>query len=353
MVSHIRLQHFRSYRDTSFRFGNAVNIIVGANATGKTNLLEALLVMARGSSYRARDSELIAFGDDWARIDAGLDVENEQRVVKLQRLDHETAHVSKSFEINQQSLKRLHRIRSLPVVLFEPNHLLQLSSLPELRRNFLDDLAEQIEPSFAALRQHYRRVLIQRNALLKQPTIDLSAQLFVWDLRLSELGGKIAKTRLELIERCNAQLTDIYRELVDAPEVISLRYYTPFTGDYESQLLNRLEQDHRLDVARGFTAHGPHRDDLMILLNDHSLQTAASRGETRSVVLALKIIELHLLEQMGGIKPMLLLDDVFSELDSRRREALTHFVAKYQAFITTTDAADVSRSFASRTIIRL
>lgn len=353
MIANVHLQHIRSYGDTSFEFGSGVNIIVGPNASGKTNLLESLLVMARGSSYRARDIELVAFGADWGRIGAALTTPEQYRVVKLQRAADNEERVSKLFEIDNQPLSRLHHGRTLPLVLFEPNHLLLLSSVPELRRGFLDDLVEQIDPSFTTVRRHYRRVLSQRNSLLKQNPADLLQQLFVWNLRLSELGGKIAKQRRAIIEQCNSQLTEIYDGLAESKAQISLRYQTRFTGDYETQLLHTLEKDVEVDVARGFTSHGPHRDDMEVLLNGHVLQEAASRGEIRSVVLALKVVELRLLEGVRTTKPLLLLDDVFSELDSTRREALTHFVGDYQTFITTTDAADVSRSFPTRHVIQL
>jgi DNA replication and repair protein RecF len=124
-------------------------------------------------------------------------------------------------------------------------------------------------------------------------------------------------------------------------------------GDYETALLRKLEQHVDIDILRGYTLHGPHRDDIIVLLDGHPLQETASRGEVRSVVLALKIVELQLLEQARETRPVLLLDDVFSELDSERRKALTGYVQQYQTFITTTDADDVAKSFQNRKIVRL
>ncbi|HUS25876.1 MAG TPA: DNA replication and repair protein RecF [Nevskiaceae bacterium] len=338
-ITDIRLQHFRSYDDSLFEFAPGVNIIVGPNASGKTNLLEAVLVASRGGSYRAKDAELVRFGASWARLD--VHTPTHSRVVKLQA-------GSKSFEIDGQPLARLHQSKILPVVLFEPNHLLLLSSSPELRRNFLDDLIEQTEPTFGATRRHYRRVVSQRNSLLKKNPRDLHEQLFVWNVRLSELGGRIARLRHDLVTQFNQQISELYGNIANQANSIDLQYVSRFSPDnYESELLRKLEHSTDLDVLRGFTAYGPHRDDLAVYIDGHPAQEAASRGETRTLVLALKLLELRQLETVRGAKPMLLLDDVFSELDSKRRQALTRFVQPYQTFITTTDADVVAQHFST------
>lgn len=348
MISKIALQHFRSYDTALFELSDGVNIIVGPNTAGKTNLLEAILVVAHGGSYRAHDMELIAFDAPWARLDA--DADEQKRTVKLQKAGDR---VIKSFDLDGQVVSRLHHSRTLPVVLFEPNHLLRLSSVPDLRRTFIDDLIEQTDPAFSVTRRQYKRVLAQRNALLKRNPVDLHEQLFVWNIRLSELAGKIVRMRQALIAACNERLSAVYDGLASSTADVRLAYQTSMVGDYETALLKKLEQHTDIDVVRGYTVYGPHRDDVLVLLNGHSLQDAASRGEVRSVVLALKIVELELLEQARQNRPVLLLDDVFSELDGERRKALTGYVGKYQTFITTTDADDVAQSFRERKIVRL
>jgi DNA replication and repair protein RecF len=349
MITHIRLQHFRSYIDTSFELAQGVNIIAGPNASGKTNLLEAVLVAARGSSYKARDAELMRFNESWARIDAKTP--SHKRVVKLQG----DMAVSKSFEIDGQALTRLHQTKTLPVVLFEPNHLLLLSGSPDMRRTFLDDLIEQTEPRFGAMRRNYRRVLAQRNALLKKNPPNLAEQLFVWNLRLSELGGQIARERIRLIRMFNERIAELYSGLAQRGNTVELQYVSRFAPEhYESALLRKLEASTELDVLRGFTAYGPHRDDLTALIDGRPVQETASRGETRTLVLALKILELQLLEKFRGVPPMLLLDDVFSELDSERRRALTNHINDHQVLITTTDADVVTTHLSAQaTIISL
>jgi DNA replication and repair protein RecF len=348
MITDIRLQHFRSYTDASFEIDPGVNIIVGPNASGKTNLLEAVLVVARGNSYKAKDAELVQFGATWARLDA--DTTTQTRIVKIKT----EPVLSKTFEMDEQILTRLHQSRTLPVVLFEPNHLLLLSGSPDLRRIFLDDLIEQTEAGYGSVRRHYRRVLAQRNALLKKNPHDINQQLFVWNVRLSELGGKMARERQALIDRFAERANDLYGLLSGKTNKIELSYATQFPIDnYETALLHKLESHLDLDIIRGFTASGPHRDDLKVLIDGHEVTESASRGETRTLVLALKVLELQLLEEIRETRPILLLDDVFSELDTVRRQALTRFVADYQTFITTTDADVVVQHFTSSSIIPL
>lgn len=341
MINDIRLQHFRSYDDAFFELDEGVNIIVGPNASGKTNLLEAVLMITRGHSYRAKDSEVVQFGTAWARLDSSTPAG--MRTVKIKQGHPAT---DKIFEIDGQNLSRLHSTKTVPTVLFEPNHLLLFSGSPDLRRVFLDDLIEQTESGFGAVRRHYRRVLAQRNSLLKQGPHDLKQQLFVWNVRLSELGGQIAKQRQALIVRFNELVPELYTRLASRDNRIELLYNSHFHIDqYESQLFKKLEASTELDMARGFTAYGPHRDDLQVLIDSHLLQESASRGEARTMVLALKIMELRLLEDVRPIRPVLLLDDVFSELDAQRRQALTTQVQAYQTFITTTDADIFSKDF--------
>ena len=340
----LRLQNFRSYTDNSFELSPGVNIIVGPNASGKTNLLEAILVLARGSSYRARDGELIKFASEWARLDAH-DEDNKLRTVKLQAQPNGVA--KKSFEIDEKTYARLSLQKSLPLVLFEPNHLLMLSGSPELRRIYLDDLLEQTVLGFGTVRRQYKRVLAQRNALLKQGLQVARPQIFVWNLRLSELAGRIVKERLATLERINALASSVYGTIADVSDShIRLEYVSGLSLEhYETSLLKRFEHNLERDILLGFTTAGPHRDDLRVRLNGHPSQESASRGESRTIILTLKIIELQLIETSHEQPPMLLLDDVFSELDGKRRHALTNYLQSYQTFITTTDADVVVKHF--------
>jgi DNA replication and repair protein RecF len=344
MVTDLRLQNFRSYKDESFELGQAVNIIVGPNASGKTNLLESLLVLCRGNSYRAKDAELVMFDREWARID--VDLENSShRTVKIVK----EPSPAKTYEIEGKTYKRLTLNNSLPVVLFEPNHLLLLSGGPDRRREYLDDLLEQTTPGYGTLRRHYRRALAQRNRLLKQPISNVSGQIFPWDVRLSQLAGQIVRARTELVIKISTDYPKIYREISQTKTKVDIEYMHKWPiENYETKLLQELEKNLELDQARGFTGSGPHREDLRVNFDDHPAQETASRGEARTAVLALKISELKLIEEVRQTKPLLLLDDVFSELDGKRRHALTDYLKGHQTFITTTDADLVLQSFTEK-----
>ena len=349
MIANLRLQHFRSYADASFEFGAGVNIIVGPNASGKTNLLEAVLVTARGGSYRVNDADLIGFEQPWSRLDAVM-VDDSVRISKLVQ----SPRPSKSYDIGGKPLRRLTEQYQLPVVLFEPNHLLLLSAGPDLRRAYLDDLLEQTTPGYQSTRLQYSRTLRQRNALLKRGPM-VAEQLFPWNIRLSELAGTIVRARQALSLKLNEQLGQLYTDLSHSPAAVNLTYQTRFEPEqYESQLLKKLESSQDVEFARGFTAYGPHREDFTVTYNGHEATETASRGEIRTAVLALKILELQLLEEATGHRPIILLDDVFSELDGSRRKLLTSYIEPYQAFITTTDADIVVQNFTERcTVIPL
>ena len=340
MITDLRLQRFRSYSDSSFELSSGVNIVVGPNASGKTNLLEALLVLAHGSSYRAIDIELIQFDEPWARLD-GHTKNTGIRTVKLFR--DETP--NKIYELEGKTYKRLPLTQSLPVVLFEPNHLLLLSGGPERRRDYLDDLLEQTTVGYSAIRRQYKRALAQRNSLLKQGNAN-QTKIFPWDIKLSQLAGQIVRMRCNLAEQINQDITKLYKKLSGTKTKVRVDYQHRWNPDqYETRLLSELESTLHSDKQRGFTSSGPHREDLVVYFDDHPAQETASRGEARTTILALKIIELKIVETAREITPLLLLDDVFSELDGKRRHALTDYLAPYQTFITTTDADLAIKNF--------
>ncbi len=347
MLIDLRLQHFRSYKDDSFEFDKGVNIIVGPNASGKTNLLEAILVSCVGGSYRGKDNELIAFKSAWSRLDAHT--AKQQRVVKITSTESKT---NKLFEIDGHKFSRLPLQHTEPVVLFEPTYLQLLHGSPELRRSFMDDLLEQTISGFGLLRRQYRRALTQRNHLLKKGRSLANQQLFAWNVRLSELGGQIAAERLKLIEHLNKAISKQYSSLANKRHRVELRYEASCSPQrYSSELLKALEKNVEQDMTRGFTGQGPHRDDLTAFLNNKTIAGSASRGETRTLLLALKLLEVQLIENSRQQPPILLLDDVFGELDGARRQALTAALKEYQSFITTTDADVVIQHFMGKAAI--
>jgi len=318
--------------------------VVGPNASGKTNLLEAVLVLASGSSFKARDTELVYFNKPWSRLDAYFGKQN--RTLKLVA---EESKVDKSFLIDDKPLRRLNLERTIPLVFFEPNHLQLITRGPEQRREYIDDLLERSVVGFKSLAANYRRSLAQRNALLKYHPGQINQQLFAWDVRLSELGGKVAVARQQLIDDVNKKLSRIYNQIAGGRHSIRLNYDSHFPAQvYASKMLSKLEASAKQDIERGFTLYGTHREDISFYLNKNLVGVAASRGETRSLLLALKVYELGLIEKTREQKPILLLDDVFSELDGARRHALVDHLKNHQIIITTTDADAVMEYFSDK-----
>ncbi len=342
MISSVRLQNFRSYRDQSFEFAPSVNIIVGPNASGKTNLLEAVAVLATGTSARAKDEELIATGKDWARLEGNFD--NETRTIKLTKISP-----AKTTTINGKTYRRLNRALNYPIVYFDPDHLNLITKGPAERRFLIDELLAQSQIEFHSLASAYRRTLTQRNNLLKKPSAQIKTQIFAWNVRLCQLASQIATARGNICEQLNQTLSSNYSKIAGKKTQIHLHYKPMFpVSNYATKMMAQLEKDQLADIARGFTGSGPHREDFSFSVNGQPMAQTASRGEVRSLFLTLKNIELKLLEGGYGKQPILLLDDVFSELDGARRKALVNTLKDYQTIITTTDADSVLDFFGTK-----
>jgi DNA replication and repair protein RecF len=343
LFTSLRLQNFRSYDDFAVELAPAVNIVVGPNASGKTNLLESLLILCGFASYRAAYGDIIANNKDWARVD-GNTAEG-ARVIKLNKHD---GFIERTYEINGKIKKRLSFNDKLPVVLFEPEHMRLLTGQPQLRRDFLDEILTITRPDFGSNNQKYRRVLAQRNHLLKSDKKLINSQIFAWNVRLSELAGKIVSARVGLIKKLNNEISKTYSEIAGAKTAVQLNYDSSLPSEtYETALLKKLENSLEIDAQKGFTTYGPHREDVKTYVNKRPAEIVASRGETRTLVIALKLLSLQLIENARSKKPLVLLDDVFSELDGARRHTLTQRLEGYQAIITTTDADIIGKNLTS------
>jgi DNA replication and repair protein RecF len=349
MINSLRLQNFRSYKNESFEFESGVNIVVGPNASGKTNLLEAVLVLATGGSYRADGESLIRKGSNWARIDGYFGKEN--RGVKLEQPD---GRLTKKYLLADKVRYRLNVDQTIPVVLFEPNHLQILSRGPQWRRDYIDQLLIQTAIGYKTILNNYNRTLRQRNSLLKKGKAGAQSQLFAWDVRLGELGSQIAHARSNLVNDINRGIGKTYRQIAHKKTVVEVGYKSQIPlENYSSKLLAKLQSNVERDFLIGFTTSGPHRDDIYFAINDQPVSQIASRGENRSLILALKIFELGLIEKTRGQKPIFLLDDVFSELDGARRHALVNHLKNHQIILTTTDAEAVIEYFDHHKILSI
>jgi DNA replication and repair protein RecF len=329
MINNIHILNYRSYQNEVFEFDSNLNVIVGPNAIGKTNLIEAILVLCQGKSYRAKDQELIAFNAEYALIESLI--EGQARSVQIEPQ-------SKTFLINTKKLKRLSPQNKIPVVMFEPNHLSLLEGSKNERKRYLDSLIAEENPSYNRIVREYDRLIMQRNKLLK--TINSkNKEFFPWNLRISQTGGLINAQRRAVVDKINLSIQEIYNQISGTKTSIKLNYLSSLnTKNYEANLLRFLENNIEEDKLKGFSMYGPHREDFRVIINNAPSNQSASRGETRTIILALKIIEKEIIEQKKHQKAIFILDDVFSELDNHRRTFLIQNIKDNQVFITTTDA---------------
>jgi DNA replication and repair protein RecF len=330
----IALHHFRSYKEARFSFSEQVTIISGPNGSGKTNILEAIYTLCNGKSFRDGDGALTQFEAPWWRVEGQVD--DVRRDVRF----NPTRQPSKQLIVDDIKKSRLTYHEQLPVVLFEPEDLRLIDGSPSRRRDFLDRILVQLSPLYRRSLRAYERSLTQRNNLLKQSHYhDIDDTLFVWDVSLAEHGARLIDERRALIDRLNSSLSDVYSTIADTTQQIVVQYDSPIGHkDTMSSLLTQLKKHSQSDRQRGFTSVGPHRDDIIFTLNDHDAATSASRGEVRSIILSLKLIEAKLYEERYETAPLLLFDDVFSELDETRRAKLLKAQAGMQLILTTTDA---------------
>ncbi|MEO5690994.1 MAG: DNA replication and repair protein RecF [Candidatus Saccharimonadales bacterium] len=331
-ISTIRLQQFRNYQDRTFEFSPGVTVITGNNGIGKTNILEALYIASLGKSFRDPDDLLTMHDQSWWRIEAHVD----DTVRDVRYKD-----ASKTITINDKSYKRLSPQVALPVVLFEPDHLMLVHGSPSMRRSYIDKQLAQYTPGYLTILRRYERVVAQRNKLLKHPHVD-SDQLFVWDVSLAELATKIIIKRSELVYEWNDSLSGLYTAISDKVDTIRVDYSTS-PDNYSQRLLETLRRNLDRDRMIGTTSAGPHRDDMVFYLNDMNMEHNASRGEIRTLVLALKYHNAQQLETLYNTPPLLLLDDVFSELDETRQQKLLASYTRNQIVITTTHITEQLR----------
>ena len=340
-VTSLSLTNFRSYSDQTLALDPAITLVVGPNATGKTNLLEALFVLATTRSFRAKDTELVRHGQEFYRLKMTQD--GTEMALSYQGGLGAT---EKRVRHDNTPKSLIDHLGSLRVVLFEPNDLLLIHGSPERRRRYLDFILVQTAPRYAKTLSQYRRVLSQRNRLLSD-WHGATSELFAWNVRLTELATEITTSRRQLVDHINELAGNCYTRIAGSTEPLRLTYHAAVEGDFSAAFLQRLEDNLSRDTAAGFTTIGPHRDDFTISFKDAPITAVASRGEMRTVVLALKMAELAYIERQTEGRPMLLLDDVFSELDDSRRHFLLETLGGYQSVITTTNA-DVSDELSAK-----
>lgn len=345
-IRELRLSNVRSYELYSTEFDPELTLILGKNGTGKTTLLEAIYYLMQGTSFRGRDRDMISHDSTRATIVLRDDEGLERRGDLQQTVEDK---VKKTFRVADRTSARLLARHRQPVVLFEPDELRLLTSSPERRRNFIDGILARLYPQYATVLGRYQRTLAQRNELLKQhervPADIWENQLFVWDIKFAELALEITRQRREFAVLSNSHLSRVYSGMAGAEHHIVVSYQSPISPDnYQQSLLDRLHANRVADSYRGYTTSGPHRDDFVITLDGHLASETASRGEMRTIMLAYKLLEVQLQQEATDTNPLILLDDVFSELDRDREQKLMSALSGHQTIITATDLRDSLKS---------
>jgi DNA replication and repair protein RecF len=336
-IRKLQVNNIRSHAAYVVSFSPEVTILTGANGSGKTSLLEAIYISLQGSSFRGSDADILQKEQPWWRID--IDFEDESR--RTVKYDPQKTVSRKQFIIDEKTTARIPAKYKYPVVLFEPEDLRLLHGSPSRRRQFIDRFIGQLNPLYGPTLRKYERALKQRNNLLKHAYM-ADDQLFAWNVALAEHGTYIIEQRIAFIEQINRDLASLYQEISGTHDDVSIHYSHTFVGDVKQKLLHELHASLQKDRYLGNTSVGPHRHDVLFSINTSPALSTASRGEARTIVLALKFLEVAIIEQLTGKVPIILLDDVFSELDASRQKLLTSQLKGHQIIITsaTSNAGD-------------
>lgn len=327
-IDWIALGDYRSYGELDWKPEDGVNILVGPNGAGKTNLLEAISYMATLRSFRkAPDAALVADEAEAAIIRAGVSSGERDRLIEIEIPQRG----ARRTQVDKQRLRRTADLLGvLRVVAFLPEDLDLIKRGPAYRRDLLDEVAVQLWPAAFVDQADFERSLRQRNAFLKSGQRD-HASLDVWDARLAQAGGKVALRRSRVVEGVVPLLTAAYREIASSEAGIDIRYETAWPVDrfiggsaaaFTESMMASLKESRSADFERRITTVGPHRDEPVLVLEGHDARIHGSQGEQRTMALAIKLAAHRLIADATGAPPVLLLDDVFSELDPKRSDAL-------------------------------
>lgn len=343
----VGLAGFRSYAELRWEPEPGVNVLVGRNGAGKSNLMEAIGYLATLRSFRgAPDEALVAHGAESAIVRGEV---NREDIVTLIEVEVRRRGGRRT-NVNKQRLARTADLLDyVRMVAFLPEDLDLVKRGPDRRRSFLDDVAVQLAPAAVLDQAEFDRSLRQRNAFLKQRVND-EATLTVWNQRLALAGGKVMARRARAAAELEHVLTRSYADIATQPAEVGFRYESSWGGeldptvpasDYAERLASGLESAADVDRDRGVTTVGPHRDEPVLELGGHDLRHHGSQGEQRTAALSLRLATHRAVTERAGVAPLLLLDDVFSELDPQRAQALAGALPDAQTLITTADRADV------------
>lgn len=323
IIKRVKLQNFRSHDGFVLDCDMHTTKIVGENGCGKTSILEAIYEAMQGKSFRAVDREIVRRGDEFYRVE--LEYEDGRKVVVIFDGD------KKEFLVEDKRTRRLPKKAKYPIVLFEPDDLNLVGSSPTSRRNYFDRVFGQLSERYSLALIRYNKALKQRNELLKREVISIG-DVFSWDVLLTKYGAELCRERKEFIEEINKKITEVYRSIAENDDEIMVEYVTEVES--ESGFLAELERNFERDRILGHTSFGVHRDNYGFIFNQTKADGSASRGEVRSMVIALKFIEAEMVVKRMGRSPVVLLDDVFSELDEVRQKCLVRNFRDNQIILT-------------------
>lgn len=343
-LSKIKLTNFRNYSEQQVAFSKGINIIYGENAQGKTNLLEALYMFTAGKSFRTQnDTELIKFGCDFAKAEISFNANGRENTAEIIF----NSKKKKLIKLNGLPLKRAGELLgAFRAVLFCPEELSLISGSPETRRKFLDMYISSQKPKYYGILKSYNKILKQKNALLKNGAD--KNMLEVWNLKLAQEGAKIILYRNAFLKKISEKAAEVQKEISEGGENLNIKYLPSSNINAEQDeekirenLILAINKREDAEILQKISLVGPHRDDMLFLINGKQAKSFASQGQQRTAVIAVKTAQTELIKEETGEYPILLLDDVLSELDKGRRNFLTGKFENKQIFITCTDEQDV------------
>lgn len=350
-VNSLELKNFRNYTAQRLEFSPHTNVIYGNNAQGKTNILEAVYLFAHGRSHRAKnDKELIKFGEEFSRIAIEFEDTSRSHSAKM----HLKRNGKKAVSINSVPINKLSKLMSyLNVVMFSPEDLDLIKGSPSFRRRFIDSSLSQLYPNYLVNLTDYNKALLQKNSLLKQLRSQnkrSDSLLTVWNMTLAQKGSAIMKYRTEFVEFINKFAAAIQKEI--SGEELKIEYAPSIKSDDENGFLEYLESHQQREIEMTSAQWGVQRDDLSITINSNEARLYGSQGQQRTAALSMKIAQADYIEHIKSEYPVLLLDDIMSELDINRRMYLSQKIRDKQVLITSTDT-DIIESTEDTKLFRI
>ncbi len=336
-IKKLNLKNFRNYENQEINFCKNINIFYGENAQGKTNIIEAIYMSSIGKSFRTnKDIETIMLNKDNSLIECFFEKEDRDGKIKIE------INKKKNIFINGIKIKKLSELLgNINIVIFTPDDIEILKGGPQNRRKFLDIMISQLRPNYIYNLNMYLKTLEQRNNYLRQIREEQKDEnmLEIWDEKLADYATKICKYRTDYINNINKKIKNIHKEITNNKEEIKIEYISECQD--KNTYLNLLKQRRKLDIIKGYTTKGIHRDDFSVFINNKELNIYGSQGQHRTAILSLKISELQIIKDEIGEYPILLLDDFMSELDNNRRKNLLKYMKDAQVIITCTEKLNI------------